>query len=687
MLFVPAALLLLAPPPSLPPPSRIEKLGRVLALEDRRTLGDGELVAYLQDPDRGLRRRAALAAGRVGDATAVPALMALLADAEMEVRQMAAFALGLVGHASAVDGLVAALRDPEPIVRGRAAEALGQIGDARAAGPVAAMVVAAVPKTAPVLAVRGDDPGSITDPWIEPRLGLFALARLKDLKAAESALLAAGRPRFDWWAATYVAMRLEAPSLKPMLVGAASSTDPLSRALAARGLGALKDVSALEVVLPLLKDKDEGVVVQALKALALMGDARALPAVSALLSAPSLALRVEALRALATLPPDLSLRERVVAEIGNPDPALRGAALAALARLDREDFALVLSGLDPDPDWSVRAALAGALADASVVASGTAGSEGRSTASNDATLAILLGMLKDEDRRVLPAVLEGVRKARGPDAADTLRRHLDHPDFAVRAAAAEGLAALKTPGFSEALQIAYRKSRDDVELDARLGIVAALLVQKDARAKAALGEIAASDPSRVVRARAADALKTLGEAKPPSPGPEPGERPPVDYREAMAPYDPQPGEMLFTPRFFVVTRHGRIEIHLNIVEAPLASAAFLDLARRGFFNGLTFHRVVPNFVIQGGDPRGDGNGGPGYTLRCEIGERPYGRGTVGIALSGKDTGGSQLFITHTPTPHLDGRYTVLGWVASGMEVVDKIRSGDTIDKVEVWKGR
>jgi cyclophilin family peptidyl-prolyl cis-trans isomerase len=175
----------------------------------------------------------------------------------------------------------------------------------------------------------------------------------------------------------------------------------------------------------------------------------------------------------------------------------------------------------------------------------------------------------------------------------------------------------------------------------------------------------------------------MGEAAPPV-APEKCERPYLDYSAAMAPYDPQPEVPVFTPRVFLHTRHGRIEIHLNIVEAPLASASFLDLARRGYFNGLAFHRVVPDFVIQGGDPRGDGNGGPGYLLRCEIGQRPYGRGTVGMALSGKDTGGSQFFVTHVPTPHLEGRYTVLGWVAGGMDAVDKMRQGDLIERVEVW---
>jgi cyclophilin family peptidyl-prolyl cis-trans isomerase len=161
----------------------------------------------------------------------------------------------------------------------------------------------------------------------------------------------------------------------------------------------------------------------------------------------------------------------------------------------------------------------------------------------------------------------------------------------------------------------------------------------------------------------------------------------LDYREAMAPYDPPAGVALYSPRAILHTRYGKIEILLDVVESPLTTANFIDLARRGFFDGLSFHRVVPGFVIQGGDPRGDGNGGPGYLVRCEVGERPYGRGAVGMALSGKDTGGSQFFISQVPTPHLDGGYTLFGQVQSGMSVVDQIQPGDTIDKVEIWDGK
>jgi cyclophilin family peptidyl-prolyl cis-trans isomerase/HEAT repeat protein len=658
-------------PAAPPPPPRIERLARLPELEDTRSGGAEALERLLHDPDRGVRRRAALAAGRIADPALIPALVELMNDPEVEVRRMAAFALGLAGDARARDRLLAALADSDAGVRGRAAEALGRIGDARVAAAVARFLVDPLPKTISRMTVHGDDPGNPADAWAEQRLALFALARLRDLPAARHALLDGGRPRFDWWAATWVAMRLESPELRPVLVAGVASDDPRSRALAARGLGALRDASAVELLLPLVRDRDETIALHALRALGAIGDERGTAAAAAMLASPSDVVRREALLALARLPPDPSLRQHLVGLVAERDPWIRAAALPALAHTDRADFALVLSGMDPDPVWWVRSALASVL--------GGLGDE--------MSVGILHAMLRDEDARVLPAVLEALRRARGKDALFTLRRHLEHPDLGVRVAAAEGLLALGPVDAVAPLLAAWRRGLGDGagELEARLAAVAALAAQKDEAARNGLAEVARADPSRAVRAKAGAALRELG-GEAPDPGPEAVLRPALDYREAMAPYDPWPGVALYTPRAFLHTRHGTIEIHLDVVESPLAAASFVDLARGGFYDGLVFHRVEPGFVIQGGCPRGDGNGGPGYTLRCEITRRPFGRGAVGMALSGKDTGGSQFFITLNPQPHLDGAYTLFGQVVRGMEVVERIRPGDAIERVEVWTG-
>jgi cyclophilin family peptidyl-prolyl cis-trans isomerase/HEAT repeat protein len=654
-----------------PPVPRAAKLARILELEDRRSAGGDELERLLRDADRGVRRRAALAAGRIALPELVAPLGELMNDQEVEVRRMAAFGLGLAASATAVDRLLASLSDSDSQVRGRAAEALGKLGDARAAGPLARLVVDSLPKTIDRMTVRGDDPADAAGQWSEQRLALFALARLKDVASARQALLDGARPRFDWWASTWVAMRLESPELKPVLDAATGSDEPLQRALAARGLGALKDAGSLERLAALARDRDETVALQALRALSAIGDPRGAAAAAGLLDAGSDVVRREALRTIAALGADRSQSERLVRLVASPDPWIRAAALGALARSDRESFALVLSGMDPDRVFWVRSAVAGAL--------GKAGGE--------MSVGILHAMLRDEDARVLPGVLEALRQARGKDALDTLRRHLEYADLGVRVAAAEGIAALSPAGLSGPLLAAWRLGLEDGdgELEARIAAVAALAAQKDDAAKSALGEVARKDPSRAVRVRASQLLRELG-GEAPDPGAERVVRPPLDYAEAMAPYDPRAGVSLFTPRAFLKTRHGTIEIHLDLVEAPLTTASFVALARRGFYDGLTFHRVEPGFVVQGGCPRGDGNGGPGYALRCEITRRPYARGSVGMALSGKDTGGSQFFVTLAPQPHLDGGYTLFGQVAAGMELVDKIRPGDVIERVTVWTG-
>ena len=199
------------------------------------------------------------------------------------------------------------------------------------------------------MAVRGDDPGSADDPWVELRLGLLALAPLEDEAAAETALLDGGRPRFDWWAATWVAMRLESPDLRPVL-RRGRTDDAHSRALAARGLGALADASSVETLAALARDPSEAVAFEALRAHSPTSATRRRIGGHALLGSPSDVVRRQALRRFwRRSRRDPGPGPRLVRLVGERAPWIRAAALAALARTDRDNFALVLSGLDPDP--------------------------------------------------------------------------------------------------------------------------------------------------------------------------------------------------------------------------------------------------------------------------------------------------------------------------------------------------
>ena len=135
------------------------------------------------------------------------------------------------------------------------------------------------------------------------------------------------------------------------------------------------------------------------------------------------------------------------------------------------------------------------------------------------------------------------------------------------------------------------------------------------------------------------------------------------------------------------TEKGVMKVLFFEKDAPNTVANFVKLAREGFYDGLTFHRVIPDFVIQGGCPRGDGTGGPGYTIKCELnGDNQYhDRGVLSMAHAGRDTGGSQFFICHNRrnTAHLDRRHTCFGQVYEGLEVIDAIRQGDEIIKIVI----
>ncbi|MBM4279792.1 MAG: peptidylprolyl isomerase [Deltaproteobacteria bacterium] len=131
------------------------------------------------------------------------------------------------------------------------------------------------------------------------------------------------------------------------------------------------------------------------------------------------------------------------------------------------------------------------------------------------------------------------------------------------------------------------------------------------------------------------------------------------------------------------TSRGAIKIAFERELAPVAVQTFVALARKGAYRGTPLHRVIAGFVAQGGDPRGDGSGGPGFFIPCENSDAPFTRGAVGIATAGKDTGGSQFFLVHSWQPHLDGRFTLFARVVDGLAVMDALQRDDVVFDIDV----
>ena len=691
-----------APPPAAILPSFEEKMAWVLRLEDQRVLRDpvpavapvappivlrrGEklpvapplpppppdLVRLLSDGEARVRRRAALAIGHVGLREGVAPLVGLLVDPEPEVRQMAAFSLGLLGDKAAREPLVAALTDPSPLVQGSAAEALGLLGDKVAADAVGRLALQVVQSGA-LATVPGPDMDARRDtPVAAFRLAIYALVRLNAYEQLAAAVLdASGQPRVRWWPVAYALQRIEDQRALPALLTLAKEQDPYTRAFAVKGLGALKASGAVPVLAPLLVAAERTVVLEAIRALGRIGvgAASAAPAVVRLIQTRGVdaTVRAEALGILGSLHAPATL-DLLLDTLTDRDPTVRAATLRSTAALDADQFVAVLSGLDPDPDWSVRATLATVLA----------------TLPSDAALPRLTAMLSDREPKVLPAVLESLIKLRPSNITGLLLQRLTADDPVVRAIAATGLGELKPASGPQALAAAYQSGLRDTSYTARAAVLAALTNYGAAVATPVL-RTALTDKDWAVRVRAAMLLKQF----------DPSGAEEIDRQMRPAPTNLVPDtyaeKRLVNPpvslAVFIDTDRGTIQIELAMLEAPLAVENFVALARKGYFNGLAVHRVVPGFVLQTGDPRGDGEGGPGYTIRDELNQQPFLRGTVGMALDPwPDTGGSQFFITHSPQPHLDGKYTVFGRVLAGMEVVDAIQQGDIIRRVRVWDG-
>jgi cyclophilin family peptidyl-prolyl cis-trans isomerase/HEAT repeat protein len=679
-----------APPPVVAPPPAVStdrKIGWILRLEQERTLREPNVGPAMPaqeprrflpasvpaldrlalDPDPAIRRRAVLAIGRVGMADGVPLLVSALADPDVEVRASAAFALGLLGPEGrdGAKGLRGALEDPALMVRARAVEGLGLIGDASAAGAIGAAADGCGLRLAPL---APDDEEPLKAPEIEIcRLALFALARLREFdQLAMLALTADGQPVSRWWPVAYALQRIGDARAAPALLVLASASSVNTAGFAFRGLGALKDRAAVPVAkaVALNAKIDVRVRVAAVRALGQIAGPAAIEPLMELLGAPALPENL-ALETVAAIGGSGHSRafDVLVERLADRSPAMRAAALTAVAKLWPDAFLVVLSGLGRDPEWSVRATLATLLG----------------VFPADRVAPAIVDLLNDDDARVHGPALEALAAIKSPDLTARLFSALEASDFMERATAARLTGETRPEGGLARLVAAYTRGQSDTAFIARSAALEALSRYGGEEAKAAL-RLGLADREWPVRWRAATLLHGLGEltAAPIRPAPL---RMPVEFFESAELLRPP-----YAPHAFVDTARGTVEVELNVVDAPLTAHNFVELARAGFFNGMQIHRVVPSFVVQAGDPRGDGEGGPGYSVPDELSPLPYLRGTMGMALDWRDTAGSQWFIALSPQPHLDARYTVFGRVVNGWDVLDRLSQWDVIDRVRIWDG-
>ncbi len=665
---------------------------RLLGMTDGRTYSAGIIDSSLSSSWAPLRTAAALAIGQLGHTRGAPGagtLRRLLNDPDEKVASKAAYALGLLRDSASVADLARALKGRATVAR-EAAWALGETG-----APARRAIIDALAKPS------NDEPRTIQL--------LLAAAKLKPVPVAELRpyLRMEQRPSV-MWAATYVIARTRAPAgvrdlialatyptfvrasaaerRSPGAAAARVTVPPLAtaeayvslisarqraRAEIARGLGkmsagdSLAD-AAIAVLLRLSQDPHPHVRINAIRSLGMYG-IRGRDAVVAATHDLDANTRIAAAQSLGTV---LDTAQRRWAELFTADTSLmyRASLIASASRA--RVWMPQIRAWQTHPDWHYRAAALAAVA-----------------ASPDTATVFqyVLSTLRDPDPRIRSAVYgilggNDTLPLSRPVVANILSGLRD-PAPTVRA---NVIAVLETRARAAEVPVifgAYMNAQTDSVNDARVAAIryiAAAWRRDSAGFLPTLIERLEKVPAPTDRAVLAEGvglpffrawIPSLGTSRPES-----------WYQEIV--------RTLVVPalegkrqRATLRTVRGDITLELFGADAPLTVANFLSLARSGYYRNTRFHRVVPNFVIQDGDPEDTGNGGPGYSIRDEFNPRRYDRGALGMALSGPDTGGSQYFITHSPQPHLDGHYTVFGRVIAGLSVVDAIVQYDRILEV------
>jgi len=627
---------------------RQDKLFKITQIEDSRA-ADTLLVSreVLSDPDPDIRIHAALAIGRIGGEFYSRGLEAQLQDTILAVAAAKYFAAGLLGDSSLFDTLIYWAQNQD-LGREAAVEALGRIATAEQALQLEEFLT---------------DPDSLVAyqamlaVW---RAGGWSLAQ----KMADIGLQTVNR-RVKY-GALYALSRGGRGEGRKLFLDLLSDSDPEFRMLAYAGMGRSADTASIKQISGGLNDADNRVVASAIYALRNFGSIG-----SIFIGEKLPAIEDEKLRALAL-------------EIIGEDHEFDGAA------------GIVNEVLENDSRDNVLAAAAGSLlkiegvrALAAIdkklteptVYQKLAIAEGVREIDPQAAVARLTPLFNDPAPLVRATALESLCRVDSMAAPDFIKTALTDDDVVVVATAVEQAAGRQLKTLIPAIAALYLENRQTIDQDLKRAIIDAwskydTTAASDSLVIASLEE-GCNDEWFIIRKEASQVLQDKygidrrGQVQRARSNVEKR-----NFRGLFFKYETNPLAVLETSR-------GQITIELLYDTAPKAVNNFISLAEKGFYDNRIFHRVIPNFVVQDGCPRGDGWGGPGYTIRCEYSRLSYTTGMVGMAHSGKDTGGSQYFITLSPQPHLDGRYTIFGRVIDGMEAVQQMVRGDTIIGVTI----
>lgn len=653
---------------------RSPEFDAIAQLEYVRSLGEGRLVAFLEHEDPRVRERATLALGRFpfpdfGEEVTGP-LSRALEDPDPRVRQTAAFAVGQRRDPLGGGLLAPYMNSPEPAFRMRIAEASRHLdvpelraevtramADEDLGVRIAAVLASAMWDTE--AADSGDVDRALLNALEPVDPGGFG-----GLDRASPGDLGAEVPAELRWRVLYALARRRAEVGRGAFLQFIDSTLPLERLFAVKGLANLEpEPESTRVLAEAVDDPDWRTACEAALGLGRHLDPTSLPALYAAMDNSSPHVRRVVVEALGEFPRSDENMRRLMRGMRDLSASVRAASVVSLARVLEGDEAVEqVRRFVRDPDPVVRAGAAQAA---------------RHLAGADA-LGILTPLVADDDVRVAGTAVEslGPVLAAGEEGARKLLHDaLGSDDNGIRLWAV--LALGEAPDASDVAPItqALRTSRGDIAPEISFNALRVLGEIGGAEAEAEV-RAALTHADTHVRRVAREVLRESFGVTPP-PAPVAGDAPPaVPLAGRDFPLWTQ------NPVVDVRTSRGTMRFELFPEEAPVHVHNFLQLVERDHYDGLFFHRVVPDFVIQGGDARGDGNGGApwnGRSLPQEFTTRRYVRGSLGMPRNeDPDSGGSQIFVTHRPTPHLDGRYTIFGEMRAGGDVLDRIEVGDRI---------